>query len=226
MKFTTTLLFAVILSVATVTTISSCTKTGETSEILKLENLSSDKEFISLVLEMNDFAAKLSDRINKNGLRLDLVRNEFAKLKSEDLEYQLQTNRINQILKSDFSNEITLHNKVFNEKWGYVKKNYPSVSTEVLERECLEVLINAKSTNIQGNNIRNLSIDEIKANSCGWRFSLCAAGATAGAILCHAGCDTTALALTAGLGIPACVALCATLQIAAGVKCHDEYCDQ
>ena len=60
--------------------------------------------------------------------------------------------------------------------------------------------------------------------SCGWRYYLCAGAATAGAILCQGGCDTTALAFTAGFGIPACVVLCGTLQVAAIATCADNYC--
>lgn len=65
---------------------------------------------------------------------------------------------------------------------------------------------------------------EMVLDDCGWRFYVCSGAATAGAILCHAGCDTTALATTAGLGIPACVAICGTLQVWALVQCTDSYC--
>jgi len=60
---------------------------------------------------------------------------------------------------------------------------------------------------------------------CGWRYYLCASAATAGAILCHGTCESSAIATTAGLGIPACVALCSTLEIEAMVQCHDSYCN-
>ncbi len=60
-------------------------------------------------------------------------------------------------------------------------------------------------------------------NRSGWRYGLCIAAAVAGSVLCHAGCDTTALATTAGLGIPACVWACGTLQVMASVQCYDSY---
>jgi hypothetical protein len=62
------------------------------------------------------------------------------------------------------------------------------------------------------------------SGGCGWRYNLCIVAAGAAAVLCHAGCDTTALATTAGLGIPACVWACTTLQVAASVQCYDTYC--
>jgi hypothetical protein len=60
---------------------------------------------------------------------------------------------------------------------------------------------------------------------CTWGYGVCIAGATAAAVLCHASCDTTALATTAGLGIPACVGLCATVQTAASLACYKTFCD-
>lgn len=64
----------------------------------------------------------------------------------------------------------------------------------------------------------------VEDSGCNWRYYVCMAAATAGAILCHAACDTTALALTAGAGIPACFLLCASLQTYAGIECGDKYC--
>lgn len=59
---------------------------------------------------------------------------------------------------------------------------------------------------------------------CSWKYYGCSAAATAGAILCHAGFDTTALATTAGLGIPACVLACGTLQAWAIIECEERFC--
>ena len=62
------------------------------------------------------------------------------------------------------------------------------------------------------------------SGGCNWRYYACSSAATAGAILCHAACETTALATTAGLGIPACVALCSAGQAWAIILCADTYC--
>lgn len=59
---------------------------------------------------------------------------------------------------------------------------------------------------------------------CGWRYSVCLGAVFASAVLCHAGCDTTALATTAGLGITVCVAACGALQVFGSVTCYDKYC--
>lgn len=52
-----------------------------------------------------------------------------------------------------------------------------------------------------------------RAPRCSWRYYLCAAAATAGAILCHAACEPTALATTDGLGIYACLLSCCVFSI-------------
>jgi len=62
------------------------------------------------------------------------------------------------------------------------------------------------------------------ADDCGWRYYLCGAAATAAAIVCHARCDVSAIGLTAGIGIPACTALCLTVQAYGLVECTDKYC--
>lgn len=79
------------------------------------------------------------------------------------------------------------------------------------------------TTNTISNTSSRPSQDAI-SDGCGWRYYLCGAAATVGAILCHAACDGTALATTAGLGIPACVAACGTAQAYALVQCSDTYC--
>ena len=73
--------------------------------------------------------------------------------------------------------------------------------------------------------MRQGAVEEGEAAGCDWRYYLCSGASTAGAILCHASCETTALATTAGLGIPACVVACGTLQAFAIVQCSDSYCN-
>lgn len=55
-------------------------------------------------------------------------------------------------------------------------------------------------------------------------LSLCIVAPSATAVLCHAACDTTALATTAGLGIPACVLACGLVQVYMSVECMDKHC--
>jgi len=111
--------------------------------------------------------------------------------------------------------------KMFNANWNVLKTEYKSITQELLEKECAEVLSNkfGKRKKYSG-----IASSEMKASDCGWRYYLCAGAATAGAILCHGACETTAIVTTAGLGIPACILLCGTLQAFAFVQCGDSYC--
>lgn len=68
------------------------------------------------------------------------------------------------------------------------------------------------------------SMTTLGTEKCGWRYYLCAGAATSGAILCHGACSGTAIATTAGLGIPACVAGCGIMQAYLIVECGDKYC--
>lgn len=112
------------------------------------------------------------------------------------------------------SERFEKHFIIFNDKMMLLSKKYDMKDLKLIEDSYSYVLGRLP----QNNSGSNLSSD------CGWRYNLCITAAGAGAILCHAGCDTTALATTAGLGIPACVALCSTIQVAASVQCYDTYC--
>ena len=114
--------------------------------------------------------------------------------------------------------------KTYSETWPEINKTYKNVPRQVFESEATEILNNNLQSSILLQIKSNSTNNSIKVNkNGGWKYSLCVGAATAGAILCHAGCETTALAATAGLGIPACVALCSTLQAFAGMQCYNNY---
>lgn len=158
------------------------------------EKLSNNSDFIKQI-------------IDDEKLDLNDVQSELSILNSQNLNYEAQIERINLIFKTDVSKKYTEHYSIYSEKWSIISKKYANLHIENIEEAYGEVLAKVA-----------LSGD------CGWRYSLCITAAGAGAVLCHAGCDTTALATTAGLGIPACIWLCGTLQVTASVQCYDTYC--
>ena len=173
--------------------------------------LSDDPNFIELIKEMKSFENLINATTKKNNLSINDVQLKLNELSNKNLDYDLQLNEVNKIFKSNVTKSYINHVKSFNENWYAVKVKYPKITLNDIQEGCVDVMDKAY-VNTGG-------------DGCdGWRFGLCAAAATAGAILCHAGCDTTALATTAGLGIPACIWLCGTIQVAAIVSCGDSYC--
>jgi phage tail tape-measure protein len=175
------------------------------------QELSSDKNFEKLVIEMESFKSYVSDCISSNSLNINDVKSNLTNIQ-QGLTYEQNMSEVNKIFKKDVSERLKKHVSVYNEKMEILSQKY-NMKDENLLKQSYEIAYN-----------RSAGGGQLEADPCGWRFNLCIIAAGAGAVLCHAGCDTTALAATAGLGIPACVYLCGTLQVAASVQCHDTYC--
>lgn len=197
-------------------------KGNSTNEKLKdPNNLSEDKAFIDLTKETYGYLLFISTTVKSNSLSLPTVQTQLYDLQSKNLTFTEQMNNIDIIFKGNFSTRLNEHMIAYKKNWEYIKSKYSTIHQNVLEKECAEVLANNYT---KQNGSKNVAKKLALVEDCNWRYYLCAGAATAVAILCHAGCDTTALALTWGLGIPACVALCGTLQVLAIVQCHDTYC--
>jgi hypothetical protein len=175
------------------------------------QDLSSDKNFEKLVIEMETFKSFVSECILSNSLDINEVTNNLNNIE-QGLTYEENMNEVNKIFKKDVSERLKLHISTYNEKIEILSQKY-NMKDESLIKQSYETAYN-----------RLAGGGQLEAGPCGWRFNLCVIAAGAGAVLCHAGCDTTALAATAGLGIPACVYLCGTLQVAASAQCYDTYC--
>lgn len=172
-------------------------------ENINLHKLSDNQNFINLVNEMNSFSNQISAIVKRNNLSINTVNSELNDLNSRNLDFDSQLDEINKIFKEDVTILYLNHHKIFNENWKKINELNINLTQEVLQDE-FYIVMNG-------------------TNRSGWRYGLCIAAAAAGAVLCHAGCDTTALATTAGLGIPACVWACGTLQVMASVQCYDSY---
>ena len=182
---------------------------------------------LSSILETHSFLHYLSETAKSQSLNLPDVIKNLNNLREKNLSFDNQMIEIDRIYKSNVSKRLLSHMKIYSETWPEINKTYKNLSKQVLETESTEILYNNLKTGddlqIKSNNTDNTKKVN-KNGGCGWRYSLCVGAATAGAIICHAGCETTALVATAGLGIPVCVGLCATLQAFAGMQCYDNYC--
>jgi hypothetical protein len=214
------IVFALMIS----TIICGCSKNTINEKLYDPTNLSNDEKFIELATETYDFINFLSQKVKQNSLKLTSLQQQLSQLQNENLSFDEQMTAIDKIFKGKISVRLATHMKIYSTNWKLIKASYSSIPVEILNKECAEVLRNkTKKTN---NNVAFREYDEFiePEGGCGWRYYLCSGAATAGAILCHAGCDTTALATTAGAGIPICVALCGTLQVWAISQCNDNYC--
>ncbi|MFN4199434.1 MAG: hypothetical protein ACK4FS_10450 [Flavobacterium sp.] len=171
--------------------------------------ISEEAKFIELVIEMQSFKDYIAQKIELNNLTLADVQSELEALNDLNLNYEDQIAEINNIYKENVEQRYNEHLSIYNNTWFYIKEKYEIEDIEILEEASFLVAQ------------RYLSADV----GCGWRYYLCIGAATAAAVLCHGGCNTTALATTAGLGIPACVWACGTIQISMSVGCYDNYCD-
>ncbi len=174
------------------------------------KSISEDQNFIDLVLEMENFSLYIYEAI-KDKNQIESVKNQLEELNNKSLDYNNQLIEIDKIFNSSVSERVVVNMNVFSLKWKQITSKYKYINNNEL-------------TDAYGLVVEKL-IKENKINTSrrGWRYSLCIVAAGAGAVLCHAACDTTALATTAGLGIPACIALCGTLQVFASVQCYDNY---
>jgi hypothetical protein len=203
------------------TIITGCTKKSEEAfkseskfqemnrKSINSDELSNDPDFIKLVIEMDTFNKFLKEVISDNTLSLNNVKYNLNELENKNLSYEVQLTQINSIFKTQMSDKLVSHMNNFSGEWKTLSNKYNNLNEKVLSDSYIKV--KEKEININ------------YASKGGWRYNLCLGAAFAGAVLCHAGCDTTALATTAGLGIPACIALCGVIQVALSADCYENY---
>jgi|GEM_PF-1348586 len=217
-----TSLTTIAILILSITLIMGCSKNINKPDLKNPSELSEDKAFIELATETYDYLIFISKQVSKNHLTSLDLQSQLSSLQSKNLPFNEQMISIDIIFKGDISERLNSHMKAYSLNWNTIKSKYSVINQEILEKECSEILSRKK---IKEKKNLNEPQSLYAPNDCGWRYYLCSGAAAAGAILCHAGCDTTALATTAGFGIPACILLCGTLQSFAIVQCNDSYCD-
>lgn len=192
-----------------------CTKININQDVFNSEILSKDIHFINLIDQEMGINKLISQIAIKNNISIS------------DLKYQISINPnyVNQILKKEELNQINVFIQTFKYNYNQLNLTYKNITVDQIEDACKKYYKAKKDLLIQTNN----NFSNIKSNvqqefydnkDCGWRFSLCMAGAAAASIVCHASC----IGATAGFGTPVCVLLCSTIEVAAGVACIDNYC--
>jgi hypothetical protein len=127
--------------------------------------------------------------------------------------------QIDLIFKAPVSGRLKQHMIIYKNNMAQIIKEYGYLDNTILAKEIDEILVKILSNQID-NDSKSFSIA-----GCSWKYFGCSAASTAAAMLCHASCDATALATTAGFGIPACVIACGAVQAWLIVECEDKYCN-
>lgn len=218
MKNKTIVLLGMLMLVFSIFT--GCTKHNEKQVKPDQALLNKDPDFITLTTEMNSFLGYLHQEASKNRFTQKIILDELTLLQNKNLSFEEQMNALDKLFKTTLSVKLREHMKVYTEIWPEITSRYGFIDQQILENECAEVLQENRRNYTQKReaSVGILFVDESAGGDCGWRYSLCVAAATAGAILCDAACATTTLAM------PICVLACATLQTYAGVQCYDAYC--
>ena len=196
-----------------------CEKQESKIEIKDQSFLNEDKNFIALVAETNEFLNFLASNIKaKNLVQSDFIK-QIETLKSDHLSFESQLIQIDLIFKAPVSGRLKQHMSIYKNNMAQILKEYGNLDNSILTKEVDEILIKILPNQID-NDSKSYSIA-----GCSWKYFGCSAASTAAAILCHASCDATALATTAGFGIPACVIACGAVQAWLIVECEDKYCN-
>lgn len=208
-----------IISLLVVLLMIGCEKQESKIEIKDQSFLNEDKNFIALVLETNEFLNFLASNIKaKNLVQSDFIK-QIETLKSDHLSFESQLIQIDLIFKAPVSGRLKQHMSIYKNNMAQILKEYGNLDNSILTKEVDEILIKILPNQID-NDSKSYSIA-----GCSWKYFGCSAASTAAAILCHASCDATALATTAGFGIPACVIACGAVQAWLIVECEDKYCN-
>ena len=208
-----------IISLLVVLLMIGCEKQESKIEIKDQSFLNEDKKFIALVLETNEFLNFLASNIKaKNLVQSDFIK-QIETLKLDHLSFENQLIQIDLIFKAPVSGRLKQHMSIYKNNMAQILKEYGNLDNSILTKEIDEILVKILPNQID-NDSKSFSIA-----GCSWKYFGCSAASTAAAMLCHASCDATALATTAGFGIPACVIACGAVQAWLIVECEDKYCN-
>lgn len=214
----------IIVSLSLLILLSACQKneTIYNDNQTRTKLLYSDPDFKVLIMQEMELKEKLNTIGLENKLSIKTLDSTINAIRNnsenkDELKYRLNTELSPKLF--EFLVEFSNTNQ---QAWIHLNKKFSNLSAATINDACAKYFDQKTIMEINNENKITSNSLTIKSNaSCGWGYNLCIAGTTAGAILCHAGC----VGATAGLGAPACVLLCGTIQIAAGAQCMTSYCN-
>lgn len=208
--------------------LTSCTKQELVAPAVNLVNvnlLARDSNFLEIIEQEKQLTHFISQLANEKGLTIVELKNKLQDLHNKDLNSGSGNQILYAYVGTKYINLIKDLANIYRINYNHVSKRYGPLTImqvdtavkQVYKNEYRLSLGNTRSVDMIAT---NALLEVNKVNDCGWKYALCMAAATAGAIGCHVAC----IASTAGFGTPGCVLLCGTIQAAAGVICIDNYC--
>lgn len=206
-------------------TLNACTKSlstdnpNATSKSEYLANDSSFENIIDLEIEMQALLQKIMVKKGISSSTLNALVNQLKAESKTEIDFKEKMNRS---ISPNLYEKLIDFEKRYNKNWKALTDKYFELSSNDIQLACTKYYeqLELKKINVASKKASSFEKDPI-AGRCGWRYSLCLAGATAAAMICHTGC----VGATAGLGTPVCVFLCGTIQVSVGVECMNNYCE-
>jgi hypothetical protein len=187
--------------------------------------LARDSNFIKILEQEKQLTRFINQLAIEKGLTIVELQNKLQYLHDKDLHSGSGDQILYAFLGEANVNYMSSYIKKYrqnlqslNHKYTYISiQDIDSAVKQVYQNEFNFPLVNTSSMDIRST---NAYLEVNKEKDCGWKYTICIAGATSAAIFCHIGC----IGSTAGIGAPVCVILCGTIQAAAGLVCIDNYC--
>lgn len=188
---------------------------------IKSDYISKDSNFIKIIELEHSLRKQIENVLYSKNItqnRLIYIIDSLKSNSKSDIELKM---KMNEQIAVGIYESLSQFEMSYRNNWKYLIKKYVSISSMEINSATNKYYQTAESNKIYFVNKKGFSINNnYIAKACGWSYSLCLAGATAGAILCHSSC----IGATAGFGAPACVLLCGTIQVAVGEECFRNYC--
>lgn len=174
-------------------------------------SLRNDPMFKELIEYSTGFTRQAFLNCNKKGINPEQLKQKVEQLQNEKIvstDEMLQ--QLDEIMGGSSQYSFPVLYKMLVANWASIREKYGSLLTDdFIRREAEEVVQSIGSID------NDAEVPECKDKRS---YTICAAAATAVAMLGHAACITTIF------GIPACVALVATIQVAAINECKRNWC--
>ena len=184
--------------------------------------LSTDSNFTNIIKKEIELSNLIQNILIKKNIKADSLISKLSKLNNGNQDLKLIKASLND-LGEPFLYEYLQEFRVdYNKKWMKLMNTYKSIPYNDINEACNKYFVQQSILNIKSDGkISSNGFNTSFVAKCGWSYSLCVAGVSAAAVLCHAGC----VGATAGFGAPVCLLLCGTIQISAGVQCMSSFCN-
>ncbi len=205
--------FRILLGFIILFSVASCNKTKNDVST----SLHEDQNFIDIVNQTDSILSIMKQKIVANPAMKGTI-DTISKVNNVNNQFAI----IKDLFGSDVVSKMQDYSINFSSKWFEIKKRHQGLTSDEIQKEVIEVYkikYKEKFDKFTSSN-NGIVTNTATYGPCGWRYYLCAASATAAAVLCDAACTSA----TVGLGVIPCTAACLTIQASALVVCQDNYC--